>query len=701
MKLSLAFKTLAVSLLALALLITIGVLAHRSIQGFIAATHLSYRAALADDALLETFSTLQDAETGQRGYLITGDERHLAPYERAMRVIDGEFAELQSLMAGNQQQLSRLEKLWPLVDARLASLKQGVQLRQQQGFEAAQKMVAEGSGKKHMEDIRRLVAEIGQAQHAVVNERQSAVTAQSEAALNTILAMIIAGSVLLIAGVMLISHEIQARHKAEAALKKANAELQLRVREQDINIISTNTALQSEIAERNAAEARAEVLATRDALTDLPNRRVLATRLEQAIAAAARHGDMLAFMFIDLDRFKVINDSLGHFVGDRLLKQISARLAGTVRESDTVARLGGDEFAVVLEGVKRVEDAIFVVQKILASLARPHDMDGMSLNATCSIGLSFYPHDCQDAETLMRNADTAMYHAKEDGRNCYRMFSVDMNERMVERLNLENDLRRAIENDEFVLHYQPQVRISDGTISAVEALIRWQHPQHGLISPTRFIPIAEESGLIIPIGRWVLRGACEQLRAWEILGIAVPRVAVNVSAVQVKPGLIKDITEAVNASGIAANRIELEITESLMMSQAEDTTALLKEIGTLGISLTIDDFGTGYSSLSMLKRLPVDSLKIDQSFIRHIVSDAEDAAIVNAIIAMAHTFDLRVVAEGVETEAQLAKLVSMNCDEMQGYLVTQPVSAEEFARRYSSGATEDSLGMLGIKSTAA
>ncbi|MBC8023840.1 MAG: EAL domain-containing protein [Burkholderiales bacterium] len=442
------------------------------------------------------------------------------------------------------------------------------------------------------------------------------------------------------------------------------------------------TGTSHNISKRKRAEERAEFLATRDALTGLPNRVLLHDRLEQSVFNAARHRTGFGFMFIDLDRFKTINDSLGHQVGDELLKRVAGRLTACVRATDTVARLGGDEFAVILENLGGDDDegAQQVAEKMIAAMGAPMLIENQHLSTSCSIGISLYPADGKDSETLMKNADVAMYYAKEKGRNNYQFFSADMNARAQERLSVENYLRLALRRNELVLHYQPRMRMSDGEMVGMEALIRWQHPRRGLIGPDKFISVAEDSGLIVPIGEWVLEHACAQLREWQVSLGKDLRLSVNISVGQVADGerLYRAVEAAVKASGIDPATLELELTESHLMQNIHEKAALLNKLGELGVGLAIDDFGTGYSSLSYLKTLPVDSIKIDSSFVRDIHTDANDEAIIKAILAMAHSLHLSVVAEGVETAEQFRALKELGCDEYQGYYSSPALAPADF-----------------------
>jgi len=449
------------------------------------------------------------------------------------------------------------------------------------------------------------------------------------------------------------------------------------------------TGTATNVTKRKEAEERAEFLATRDPLTGLPNRVLLHDRLEQGIVNAARHRSGFAFMFIDLDRFKTINDSLGHDVGDELLKRVAARLAACVRASDTVARLGGDEFAVILENLRDTDDegAQQVADKMIAAMGAPMLIGSQHLNTSCSIGISLYPADGKDSATLMKHADVAMYYAKEKGRNNYQFFSPEMNLRAQERLSIENYLRLALRRNELVLHYQPRIRMSDGALTGMEALVRWLHPRRGLLAPEKFIDVAEDSGLIVPIGEWVLERACRQARDWQRAFGRNLKLSVNLSVGQVNDGerLYRAIDAAIRGAGIDPSTLELELTESMLMQNLGEKAALLNRLGELGVGISIDDFGTGYSSLSYLKTLPVDAIKIDSSFVRDIGLDANDEAIVRAIIAMAHSLKLSVIAEGVETEAQFASLKALGCDEFQGYFASAALPPAEFELRLARG----------------
>jgi diguanylate cyclase (GGDEF)-like protein/PAS domain S-box-containing protein len=419
-------------------------------------------------------------------------------------------------------------------------------------------------------------------------------------------------------------------------------------------------------------------LAQHDALTRLPNRTLLDDRLAQALALAERQGKQLAVMFIDLDYFKKINDSLGHEMGDKLLQSVAGRLLASVRRTDTVSRLGGDEFAILLSQVEHAEDTAFSARKILRSLTAPHIIDNKSLDISASIGGSVYPSDGEDAETLLNKADTAMYEAKQRGRNNYQFFRPEMQARLLQRQSLEVGLRYALGRNEFLLHYQPKWNLRTGTITGVEALIRWQHPQRGMVYPAQFVPIAEECGLILSIGRWVLVEACKQARAWSDLGLGVVPMAVNVSAAEFgNIDFLSGVRTALIATGVAPANLELELTESVLMHDAKATIKTLNALKTMGVQLAIDDFGTGCSSFSYLQRFPINVLKLHQSFVHGITNGQADAPLLSAMIGIGKSLKQRVIAEGVETQAQLKFLQRHHCNEGQGYYFSRPVSAEQ------------------------
>jgi diguanylate cyclase (GGDEF)-like protein/PAS domain S-box-containing protein len=437
-----------------------------------------------------------------------------------------------------------------------------------------------------------------------------------------------------------------------------------------------------DITERKLYQARIEQQANYDTLTGLANRSLLQDRLEQALLTASSYNSRLAVAFVDLDRFKFINDSLGHHIGDKLLKAMADRLESCVRECDTVARLGGDEFVVLLTGQTAPDQVRAVVERMLSVVSQPWIIEQGEFNISCSIGVALFPNDGTDAQTLLKHADSAMYRAKESGRNNFQFFTRELNTLMTERLELESKLRRALERDQFLLHYQPRVELCTGRIIGAEALIRWKLPEQGIVAPGRFIPLAEETGLIVPIGKWVLKQACAQNKAWQDAGLEPIVVSVNVSARQFRQdNLVRTIAEVLEETGLDARYLEIELTESMVMHDAAQFVAMLGEIKRLGVQISVDDFGTGYSSLSYLKRFPVDRLKVDRSFVEHLGTDADDATIVRAIITLGHNLNLKVVAEGVEHDEQVNFLRMNQCDEAQGFIFCRPIEAAALAAR--------------------
>ncbi|HXJ04227.1 MAG TPA: EAL domain-containing protein [Candidatus Acidoferrum sp.] len=448
------------------------------------------------------------------------------------------------------------------------------------------------------------------------------------------------------------------------------------------------------VAFHDVSEARAKSLemshsAQHDVLTDLPNRVLFNDRLTQAITLAQRQGKQLAVMFVDLDHFKKINDSLGHDVGDKLLQSVAERLTACIRRSDTVSRLGGDEFVILLSQVEHAEDAAFSARKILRALTVPHTIDNKNLDINVSIGVSTYPSDGQDAESLINRADNAMYEAKQNGRNNYQFFRREMHQRLAERQSLEADLRCALGRNEFLLHYQPKISLQTGQITGAEALLRWLHPQRGMVYPAQFVPVAEECGLILPIGQWVLLEACKQARAWSDAGVGIVPMAVNVSAAEFgAKDFLSGVRAVLIATGVAPQNLELELTESVLMRDAEAAVVTLVKLKAMGVQLAIDDFGTGYSSFTYLRRFPSDALKLHQSFVQEITADPGGAKIVSAMINIGRSLKQLVIAEGVETRAQLKFLQRHGCSEGQGYFFSRPVAAEQAVELFRAGMPE-------------
>lgn len=440
-----------------------------------------------------------------------------------------------------------------------------------------------------------------------------------------------------------------------------------------------------DVTQARAMSERMSYLAHHDYLTGLPNRLLLNDRLAQAMAAARRQQKRLAVLFVDVDRFKHINDSLGHPIGDQLLLSVAGRLVTSVRGSDTVSRQGGDEFVILLSTIAHAEDAAFSANKILTALGMPHRIEEHDLQITVSMGIGVYPDDGTDAETLVKNADIAMLNAKNNGRNNYQFFKPDMNEHALERQSLESGLRHALDRREFVLYFQPKMDLETEVITGAEALIRWRQPGQGIVLPDKFIPIAEQCGYIVPIGRWVLREACRQTQSWLDADLAPMPVAINISAVELRSkDFVQGVRAVLNETGLDARYLEFELTETALMQDPQSTIAVLRELKDMGVRLTLDDFGTGYSSLSYLKRFPIDALKIDKSFVRGLCTNASDANIVSAVINMGRSFGLKVIAEGVETREQFLRLQAQQCTEGQGYYFQAPVAAREFTKLLGS-----------------
>ncbi|MFH1044806.1 MAG: EAL domain-containing protein [Pseudomonadota bacterium] len=456
----------------------------------------------------------------------------------------------------------------------------------------------------------------------------------------------------------------------------------------DAGVVTHYIGVHSDITAAKTHQDELARQANHDSLTGLPNRNLLWDRIDRACARTQRYGGFAAVAFLDLDNFKVVNDSLGHNLGDHLLRAVVARLESSLRAMDTVARMGGDEFVLVLSDQKSEQSVSAEMQRIVESFSQPFAVDGRDVFITASVGVALYPQDANDPESLMKSAELAMYRAKESGRNTYRLYTAELQTRVTERLALEGMLRRALERGEFSLHYQPQVDLRSNRIFGCEALIRWNQADLGMVGPVKFIPLAEETGLIIPIGEWVVRTACLQNKAWQNAGLPAVTVAVNISARQFREkNLLQVVAKILAETGLDPTQLELEVTESVIMQDAQQVIASLQAFRDMGVRLSVDDFGTGYSSLSYLKRFPVDRLKIDQSFVRDLSTDADDAAIAQAVITLGHTMNLRVIAEGVETPEQLAFLRKHQCDEMQGYLFGKPMPAHEFGKLLETGRT--------------
>jgi diguanylate cyclase (GGDEF)-like protein len=469
----------------------------------------------------------------------------------------------------------------------------------------------------------------------------------------------------------------------EDQLLQSNRELDARVAGRTAELATSNAQLQAEVAERQRAEVRLDHLAHHDPLTHLPNRLLFVEHLQRSIANAERHMRQIAVLFIDLDRFKEVNDTLGHTIGDELLVEIAKRLSGHIRTGDLLSRLGGDEFVCVLENVDSLFEAANVAEKLNARIAGPIELRNHSLQISASIGIAIYPQDGADTDNLLRAADTAMYQAKKMGRNTHHFYTPEMTQHARERVAMERLLRQAIANNELEVHYQIKMTAGDAPQPCgAEALLRWNNPELGSVPPVRFIPIAEETGFIVELGRWVLRTACQQAALWRTQGLVIPKMSVNLSVRQLeRADILETVQRALVDSGLPAQALELEITESVIMN-ADDAISALERLTTLGIHLSVDDFGTGYSSLAYLKLLPIDTLKIDRSFVIGIGDNRGDESIIRAVIGMAQSLHLHTVAEGVETELQRAFLQKEGCEQMQGYLFGKPMAAGAFAERW-------------------
>ena len=726
--------------------------------------------------LKETESLLKDAETGQRGFLYTGDVKYLRPYDFAVAQVERHVDNLARLTADSPRQQARIPELRSLTSAKLAELGQTISLHRSNHPDQAKAMVLSDQGFVEMSKIRDLTAQMEEEETSLESSR---IAASQKSIRETVFLVYLACllgalSLTLLAYFVLLEMNLREKYlldiwnreeayrvtvdsigdavictddqdkiillnlvaerltgwsQVEAndhpmdevfrivdsvTRKNISNPTDVAVKQNRIGHLPPNCLLirrdgheafiedsaapvhnrigettGSVIVFRDVSTAKAlaeevQHAAEHDSLTGLPNRLLLNDRLGQAIALARRNKTLVAVIFLDLDGFKHINDSLGHLIGDKLLQSVAKRLQMQIRTPDTVSRQGGDEFVVLLQEVQKPEDAAITARRVLQAVSEVHTIGRHELYVTASIGVSLYPDDGLDAETLLKNADTAMYQAKENGRQCYKFFTSAMNTRAVERQSIEEDLRRALEQKQFSLDYQPKIDIKTGAIKGVEALLRWTHPKRGCVPPLSFIRIAEDSGLILPIGAWVLREACAQARAWTDQGLPPAIMAVNVSAVQfMNENFLESIFAALNDTGLDPGLLELELTESALMHQPKLAVSILKSLRDKGVVVSVDDFGTGYSSLSYLKKLPLDILKIDQSFVHNLRDNSDDAAITISIINLGQSLKLRVIAEGVETAEDLAFLDAHDCDEAQGFYLSPPVSAEQCAHLLS------------------
>lgn len=599
------------------------------------------------DTSLKTIDTLKhvqlniaNLETEQRNYIITGDKIHLNLSYGLLEQSKERVETLRTLNSHAPGQLKQISTLDVLTTEQALRVRHFIDVHDRKGPTAATKAIASTSGGVFMERIYEVVATMAGAEQTMLVHRTAQFRRHSGLSRVTFYIATFFNLALLYYICYLVYREMLERRQAEDALKFS---------------------------------------ASHDPLTELPNRTLLAERFNQALSRERIDQEHLALLFIDLDRFKNINDTLGHEAGDRLLQVVAKRLSACIRKTDTLARQGGDEFVVLIEHFGALEDVASVAKKILEAVGKPFLLAGKEFRISASIGISISPDNGSDLQALLKHADIAMYRAKDQGKDNYQFYSEKINPHSVGRLDLESDLCHAIERNELVLHYQPKFDVRTGGIVGMEALVRWQHPNKGLISPDQWIPLAEETGLIVPIGTWVLRTACAQTRAWQTQGLPALRVAVNLSARQfIRAAIVEDVRKALSETGLDPRWLELEITESMMIHDPEDTLKLLNDLKAMGIHLAIDDFGTGYSSLTYLKRFPIDSLKVDRSFIRNIPDDIGNALITRAIIAMAHSLQLTVVAEGAETASEMEFLRQLNCDQVQGYYFSKPLTAHDF-----------------------
>jgi len=601
--------------------------------------------------------------SGSRGFVLTGEESYFDSYRAAVSKAEEEQGIVLWLTRDNPAQQRRLPILEALIAKKVQRANLIIGLRRTRGLAVAAAAMQNGPDLQITAEFETAAAELQSEELRLLalrdsETRRSSRQAKTDLVLGGLLGLLIASA----AG-WSVQRDSAALQRAEGALNCSNEGL---------------------VKAADAAQAMTQLMthsAEHDALTGLPNRLLLNDRLGQAVALAERHGCQVAVLFLDMNGFKHINDSLGHSIGDKLLQSIGARLANCVHAPDTVSRYGGDEFVVLLSEMRKPEDAAVAARKLLEALAETYSIDGRDLHVGTSIGVSIYPDDGLDVETLIKNADLAMYQAKENGYQSYQFFRPAMNVRAVERQSIEEHLRRALERQELTLHYQPKINLGTGAIIGAEALLRWTHPVRGAVSPAQFIPVAEDCGLILPIGDWVLREACAQARAWENAGLPAITMAVNVSALQFrKPNFLGDVHSALLETGLDPKYLELELTESALITRTESTASILTALRGIGVRVSVDDFGTGYSSLSYIRKFPLDALKIDQSFIRQITTIPDETTIVRAIISLGRSLDLRVIAEGVETRDQLDFLKAQGCDEAQGYYFSRPVPAEQFAK---------------------
>jgi diguanylate cyclase (GGDEF)-like protein len=627
------------SLIAFGILVANAFVSYRTIANLIEASRTAENTLKLVGALKDLQGNVAGSEIELRGYIISGERDRLARAQAFLGRAANHVQTLRALSGAIPDQMPQVELLGELIGEEFERFATLSKIHGQKGVSAAIRTIgttASASTTRHIQLLTMDLIAAGDARLARRNEQSKRGSDLSviTAAVATLFNLGLLGFVIL-----LVRREIKDRQHAEEVVKFA---------------------------------------ATHDPLTGLANRLLLTERVNRALATAKSEGRRIAMLFIDLDRFKNINDTLGHEAGDRLLQNVANRLARCVRRSDTVARQGGDEFVVLIEAFEGPDDLARVAEKILVEVAEPMTVYGREFQITASIGVSTCPVDGDDLQALLKNADIAMYRAKQQGKNTYQFYAEQMNPHSVERLELEAALRRALERNELTLHYQPKVQARTGRVTGIECLLRWQHPTIGLIPPDQIVPLAEETGLIVPIGKWALRTACLQARKWAEQGLPLLRMAVNLSARQfMSATLLDDVVGTIAETGMDPRWIEFEVTESVMIPEPEQAVKLLRKLKAIGVRLTIDDFGTGYSSLAYLKRLPIDCVKIDASFVRGVPVDASDVAITDTILAMSRSLGLKVVAEGVETLDQMRFLERRGCDEMQGYYFSKPLPAEQ------------------------
>jgi len=627
------------SLIAFGILAANAFVAYRTIANLIEASRAVENTLTVVGTLKEVQENVANSEIELRGYIISGERDRLIVAQAFVGRASNLVQTLRDLAAAIPDQAKQVEALDVLLGEEIDRFGALIETHRREGVSAAIRSIRATAGQATMRRVELLTTDLLNAGDALLRRRTEQSRSGSDTSVITAVVATLLNLGLLGVVILLARREIKERRQAEEVIRFA---------------------------------------ATHDPLTGLPNRLLLAERVNRALAAAKSEGRSTAVLFIDLDRFKNINDALGHEAGDRLLQNVAGRLARCVRRSDTVARQGGDEFVVLVEAFQGPGDLAQVAEKILAEVSGPMKIYGKEFQITASVGISSCPGDGEDLRALLKNADIAMYRAKQDGKNTYRFYSEEMNPHSVERLELEAALRHALERNELTLHYQPKVEARTGRITGIECLLRWQHPIIGPVAPEHLVPLAEETGLIVPIGKWALRTACLQARAWAEQGLPLYRMAVNLSARQfMSATLLDDVTGTIAETGINPRMIELEVTESVIMPEPEEAVKLLRNLKAIGVRLTIDDFGTGYSSLAYLKRLPIECVKIDASFVRGIPVDASDVAITETVIAMSRSLGLRVVAEGVETRDQMKFLENRGCDEMQGYYFSRPLAADE------------------------